>query len=486
MVAKRLFILLFAGLFLLSRLGGIGSGLNLLEPDEWDYQNIAQSFAAGWPPTWKGEPYLEKFPVYVFLGFLLDRWFHFTQWAGPYVNLRLISVLANGATAWLLFRFLHKQSGKNVAFIGTSLYLLSPVILFYSRVGTLESLASLAAIWFWVHFTNQRQTKTVLPLVISGLLLVLALMVKQINLIVFGAPFGLLAWHLVEKQEKTRSWWQQILLPLVIGGVGVGVILVGVNWLQSLVHARQLVSLGGRFLVTSPKQMLAQEVVYAQKSVDWLSWAVLIWLTIGIGLAVWRRRQQREVWLAGGVILAWVALLGLYGRVTPRNLFAGVPFLFILAGLGFGWLTPRWQKLLLVGGLGLIVGLLPQAWVAFGSGRHQGVEQISQKAAQLKRENPALPLFATFDQEKLTGLTGYPVSFLTDEATRGGIILTDERKTELMLNLSEAPYQQAQLVLTIINRDYQPVWQYHDPYPHFPGSRKDNQFFLYLIEKPLE
>jgi 4-amino-4-deoxy-L-arabinose transferase-like glycosyltransferase len=480
MLEKRLLIIILVMLFVLSRIPGLGSGLNLLEPDEWDYQNIAQSFAAGWPPTWKGVPYLEKFPVYVFLGFLVDRLFNFTQWAGPYVNLRLISVVANGTIAWLLFDFLKKQVSGRIAFVGTGLYLLTPVILFYSRVGTLESLASLAAVGFWTHFANRKQMKPVILLAVSGVLLALAILVKQVNLIVLGAPIGLLAGYWGEGKLPKR-WWQPIMVPVVIGGIIIALITGGMNWMQSGVQARQLVSLGERFLVTSPRQIVAQEIVYAQKSVDWLGWPTLIWLAGGIVLGVWRRRQQKEVWLAGGVILAWVALLGLYGRVTPRNLFAGVPFLFLLAGTGFARLAPRWRKPLLIGSLALIIGLFPQSWLAFESGRHLGVEQLSLKAAQLKRENPALPLFATFDQEKLTELVGYPVFLLADEATDGGILLTDERKTELMLNLSEADYQEAREVLRFVKDGHDPVFIYQDPYPHFPGSRKGNTLKIYLI-----
>jgi len=479
-VRKSWFLLLLIGIFLVSRLWKLNSGLNLLEPDEWDYQNISQSFAKSAMPTWKGLPYLEKFPLFVFLGFLVERLIKATTWLGPYGNLRLISVISNGLVALLMFFWLKRRVRFALTLGTTFLFILTPVVLFYSRVGTLDSFASFFAVLSFYFFANSLENLSLKKAIWLASLITLAILAKQVNLILLALPVSLLFYEWVSKR---RISWKQILIIFFVF-LFLGSILGLIGLLQKQTSPTAIVSLGEKFLVISPIQAFTQLVVYVQKSNYWLGLPILIWLSLGMFLAVTKRYREKIIWLMAGVILTWIVLLAFYGRVTPRNLLAGIPFLLMLASLGYDqYLIKKTGKIVFLGFSIIILLLIPKSYEAWKSGNHDGVEKAVSEVKKIIKQNPQLPVFATFDQEKISELIGQPVFFLTPEATQAGIILTDIRKTELMLNLTEPEFTEAKAVLRLIEKDSQPVWQLVDNQPYFPGTNLGNQFKIYVFEK---
>ncbi len=472
-------LLLFA-VFLLSRFWKLNSGLNLLEPDEWDYQNISQSFTRGIIPAWKGQPYLEKFPLFVFLGFLIEKFFKVTFWLGPYGNLRLLSVISNGLSVGLLILWLRKNVNSWISLTTGFIFILTPLILFYSRVGTLDSFATFFAVLSFYFFASNLGHLTPKKAIWIASLITLAILAKQVNLILLCLPASLLFYELVLERKINR----QPILIIIFVFLFLGSILGLIGLLQKQISPTAIGTLGEKFLVISPIRAFNQLIVYVQRSNYWLSLPMLIWLSLGMVLALIKRYKEIIIWLIGGLILAWIVLLAFYGRVTPRNFLAGIPFLLMLASLGYDrYLTKKTRKIIFLWSGIMIFLLIPKSYEAWRSGNHNGVEKAVSEVKKNLDQSLELPVFATFDQEKISELVDQPVSFLTPESTQGGIILTDQRKTELMVNFEQTEFQTEKKVINWLNMNSQAEWEYKDDLPYFPGSGQSNVFKVYVFEK---
>lgn len=470
---SRLLIIILLTLFIVTRLSFLNTGLNIIEPDEQDYQAIATSAANGWPLYWQGQPYFEKFPLFIYLGYFLGKAFPILFTWGPYVNLRLIAVLSSFGLTWLFFNYLRKRLDFTSAFLSTVFLLLTPLLLFYSRQGTYEAFFlffGFLFFYFFDQYKNQLNPKKVF--ILAGLL-TLAVLAKHINILLFILPGFHTLKLFLKTGLKSRLAWQYLLIPC-FSLLAITLILLPVYLYSPALIIDQFIGVSQQFFITHPKTFFSILINFLKLSPYWLSWPVIVLSLAGLVYSLKLLHQSLNHLLVLAIGLLYINSY----YITPRSFIFIVPYLLISLGYAISYLKNiQLGRIILV--FMLLISIF-QAKIAFSATRHHGVEASLDKIKTLYQQT-SLPIYSTFEADKLTDITQLPISLLSPQATNSGIILTDKRKTELMLALSEPDWQAAKFTLDWIETHSQPVWQYRDPLSHFPGANLSNTFSIYVF-----
>jgi len=471
MKKRNIFLPSLLLIFLITRLFFLGSGLNVLEPDEEDYRQIVQSASDGWPLYWQGQPYFEKFPLYIYLGFFLGKVLPFLFKIGPYVNLKLISIISCFGLVFLFFKHIEKRAGLKIAFISTLFLILNPLLLFYSRQGTYEAFYLFFGFLFFYFFEKYKERLNFKRALFLAALLALAVLSKHINVLFFILPGSYFLKNFTKKRKGYIYFFSIILLSAIFTVLP----LIPVYLYSKSLILDQFIGVPRQFFIKHPRTFLAIFWEYFKISPFWLSWPIFLGSVLGIILAFKNLAKN----------LSWLLLLligGIYINsyyVNARSFIFIVPCLMISFSVflqNFGEIN--FYKLILAVLLSLTAF---QAKVAFESTLHKGVEVSLEKVKEIKRQKD-LPVFATFEEDKLSRITKTNIKLLNSEATQGGIILIDHRKTELMLNLQSPAYQEAKKALDWVLENKSPTWEYNDSHPHFPATTLPNKFQIYLNE----
>jgi len=469
MKRKNTFLMILLLIFLATRLLFLGSGLNVLEPDEEDYRQIAQSAANGWPLYWQGKPYFEKFPLFIYLGFFLGEAFPRLFRIGPYVNLRLISIISCFGLALLFLKYINRKINKEVAFVSTLFLILNPLLLFYSRQGTYESFYLFFGFLFFYFFEKYKKQINLKRGLFLAVLLALAVLSKHINILLLALPGFYFLKAFVKKNRDDIYFLTIILLSLLFAILP----LLPVYLYSKSLILDQFIGVPRQFFIKNPRTFLAIFWEYLKVSPFWLSWPIFIGSFLGIVLSF--KNFARN--------LSWLLLLligGIYINsyyVNARSFIFIIPYLMIGLSLFLQKLKKiKLYKLILIM---LLVFTALQAKISFESTLHKGVEASLERVKQVKRQTD-LPVFATFEEDKLSEIAGFDIRLLTSEASQSAIILIDQRKTELMLNLESPEYQEAEKTLDWILENKKPIWGYNDSRPHFPATALPNKFQIYM------
>jgi len=472
MKRKKLYLLILLSIFLITRLLFLNSGLNVLEPDEQDYQEIVQSAESKfWPLYWQGQPYFEKFPLFIYLGFFLGKLFPFLFKIGPYLNLRLISVVSFFGLSLLFFKYIEERADTKSAFFSTLFLLLNPLLLFYSRQGTFETFFLFFGFLFFYFFEQHKKALDFKKTAFLGILLALAILSKHINILLIILPAYYFLEELLGRKRKSKKWIWFLILGILTEALLLLSIVPVYLYSKELILA-QFIGVPRQFFITSPKAFFAILWEFLKIAPFWLSWPIAIGSLIGIGLSFKNLKGNLNYLLI--LAIGFIYINSYY--VTPRSFIFIVPYLMISFSLFLQILekSKLYRPILF-----MILSLtFLQAKVAFDSTRHIGLELLLEKAKQVHQKNH-LPIFSTFEEDKLSKITSLDIKLLNSEATKSGLVLTDQRKTELMLSLSQPSFKQANQALNWIKENKKPIWEYNDPFPHFPGSRFPNKFYLY-------
>lgn len=470
-VSKTLLIVLLV-LSLITRLIYFGSGLNVIEPDEQDYQEIAGSAVKGWPLYWQGSPYFEKFPLFIYLGYFLGKAIPSLFVWGPYVNLRLISVAAFFGLTWLFFKYLNKKFAAETAFITCLFLLFNPLLLFYSRQGTYELFYLFFGFVFFYFFDRwEKHLRLAKALILSGLL-ALAVLAKHINILLYILPGYYLLKNLFG-QDKAK--FRRLLLVIFVSLTLIFLTLLPVYLYSKALITQQFLGVPQQFFITHFRTFLSIFAGNLKLAPYWLSWPVAIGGIAGIIISFRNFKKYQNVLI---IFLAGFIYINSY-YITPRSFIFIVPYLLLsLAVLIQQLKLFKMGRIIIVF---LLILTIIQAKSAFLSTLHQGVEKSLAQAINLHQQYP-LPLYSTFEEKKLSAIIKLPVNLLSQSATTSGIIITDERKTGLMLTLTEPVYQTAKNNYEWIKSHAVPIWEYLDPWPHFPGSLDSNIFRIYIFK----
>ena len=474
MSKQNLFLLILLTVLLVTRLPFLGSGLSVIEPDEEDYRQIAQSAANGWPLFWEGKPFFYKFPLFIYLGYFIGKLFPFIFALGPYLNLRLIAVISFIGLTYLFYKYIGKKLDRTTALWSTLFLILTPITLFYSRQGTFETFYLFFGFWFFKKFSEEKDRLDNNKVLILGGLLGLAILTKHINILLISFPmFYLIKGLIILKRKRFKK-----ILPFTVIIV-LALSLVGFTLLPVYIYSKPLITeqfIGSprQFFIGHSRAFLGTFWEYMKISPYWLSWPIFLGSIAGVWLSLKKWRNNIDYLLVLGIGLIYINSYA----ITPRSYVFIVPYLIIGLAFLIQLLKDKsWGKLFLTL---LIIITAIQSKTAFDSTRHSGVEQLLNN---LKDEyvHEELPVYATFEEDKLSVMAGLPINIVTWEATKSGYILTDQRKTELMLSLSEPEWIEARRIYEWLKANQTPIWVFNDPWPHFPGTDKGNKFRIYKL-----
>lgn len=459
-------------ILLLSRLLFIGSGLNVLEPDEWDYQNIAQSLETNPWPVWHDKPYLEKHFSFIYIAYYFGKAFPWLFTIGPYVNLRLISVLADLGLLISSYFILKKLSNDQKLIISTLLFFIFiPLHWFYARSGTYEVWFSFFSSIFLLSFMRWKANPLKQNSYLMGLIWGLAVLAKHINVLFLILPLVYFINFYKDKKIKAYNFISFCLASFLVLLIG----LLPVLW-QWSEFINQYIGVPQSFFILNPKAFLAIWLEYLKKSWYWLSPPVLI--LIGLGLI---RLFQKRINYILLVFLVCCIYLGIY-YVTPRSFFILIPLLPMIMLYALEFIDAK----LSVSKFNLIIILffltqIPFSLKAYDSTRHYAFEKAKKAIIKYQKENPNFKVYTTIDPIKVTRSFPFKVDYLNQQASSSAIILADRVQSELMFNFSEAQFKIARSQYLEIEKNYQAKEIIYDPYPHFPTSLKDNVFKIFIL-----
>lgn len=455
MKKKHTFLLILLAIFLITRLLFLNSGLNLLEPDESDYQFVADGFSKGWP-TLRGELYIEQFPLFHFLAYLLN----FLKSFGPYAPVRLLSIIGAFLVGISLYLWAREKLSEKIGLWTMVVFWLIPLSSFYSRNGTLDMLM-LGFLSMSFYFFEKKSSRQRISGILAGIFFSLAFLTKNTALI-FLIYYCLSSFF--NKQKVKRFLWFLVSTTTSV------LLAYGPYWYffkNTTTTTKEMVS--KHFLpLANIKVHLATLWIYITKAGFYISWPVVLLSILGIfGLLKNFKKTSGAFWS----LIPWLIFVFLFDH-SPRYFLFLTPAIALLASFALSKIKPLFLKII------IILLILPANFIALKSTWHQGIEESTRQVLNLNNDTP---IYSTFDPEKLERIVGKKVSLLNSQATQSGVVVIDKRKTELLLALRESQWKEAYETLNWIKKNKKPVWVYNDPYPHFPGTNKSNEFKIYIF-----
>ena len=174
--------------FLFTRLTFLGSGLNLVEPDENYWHAASQGLRDSLIPNVYGKPIVNHSPLFEYLAYWVSFLVPESQNPESYESTRIVSIICSGLLACLMYIYLKRKVSETVALYSLILFTTTPIILFYSKIGLHESILMLAAFTFFVAYERVVKTPSPHTIMLAGLALGFAVAAKNTGLIFFAAP----------------------------------------------------------------------------------------------------------------------------------------------------------------------------------------------------------------------------------------------------------------------------------------------------------
>jgi 4-amino-4-deoxy-L-arabinose transferase-like glycosyltransferase len=259
----KIILLLAVCLFYwITRLPYIGGSYHVLEPDEAHYQILIDQIYAGtgWP-EYQGELYLEQFPLFHILAAALQPVF---QPVGVYAAARFLAMFSTFMAGLAIFWFGIKRNAYKTGLIGMAVFWQLPLVIFYSRSGTLDMLAIALILWATIIFSTNLKSKRMV--FVAGFIWGLAVLSKTATL-VYGVTF-LLIWWTSNHRDIFR-------LGLLVVGLAAAVIpaflMLSVVFGSSLAAAMLDMPSRHYLPLTNPRVHLAVMQLYIERFL-WFFW----------------------------------------------------------------------------------------------------------------------------------------------------------------------------------------------------------------------
>jgi len=510
----------------------LGTGLVLGEPDEFTHAQVARSFEQSWMHMRGKDEWFYELPGYSLLAYLVQFLV-----GNYYLSLRLVSVstsvLASLGSYWLASRLFNS---RKIGLVVALSYTLSPLVIFYARVGVPNSALVAFSFLFILSIGLALKEKSIGLGALSGLFLALAVLMRYSALIYVGAlgllltvrslclTLGVAGWNdfvgffrrgLGEKLSRLRVIK---LAPVTFTSLLSFFVLVCpitfICWRSDPWHFK-------RQLFTTLESLAAlwqgggsglTVFTYLANWSWWLSIPLGILFLIGIAPAARDVKRYLSFWL----FLAITVLAGVRQRpFYPSYFLMLVPFVSVIVAYGFllvwdmtSWYTSYakglktftpfkrgyWQLLAV-----LVVLLIPSSIEAWRSSQHRLVEDTAAYIRQTSGEdNPRV--FTSYRPDIFAELVPTDKAVwlsVSDEETR--IFLPEEERSALaILNreggyvVLESLYSYSPLLAPpksqteawdLIKREYDPQVIVEDFSPNFPYYKKAiNKIGVYRIE----
>lgn len=379
---KPVLLLVVLSLFKFYRLNG---GINLGEPDEFIHADVAQNFHIGLAPKFSGGYWFFELPLFPYLGYLVSLVF-----PGRYLGLRIVSVVFSILLTLGIFFYLKYKVSAKAGLFGALIFLLSPMAVYYSRLGLLDMSTTAASMLFLFSLDFALARRSLVFSAIAGIFLGIALLIKYsalIYLILLGGYWLVSTLKLLFNRGSFSGIKSKILnngyleldtittIPLIISFVLTVPLGLFLRRLDPYQFKLQLfTSLG---FVRDFWRIKGGELTIAHYGTDivwWISIPVLVLVLISLShfLKMWR---HFHVLLLGLILTAFFVLP--HTPFYPRYFFPIIPFLAVIAGAGLAQLTDRtarMEKLFLFTPVLIVVTLAFPAYNAWASGQHNLIE----------------------------------------------------------------------------------------------------------------
>lgn len=463
-------------------------GIILGEPDEFVHTKLVQSLLQTGKPIFQGKGFYYDMPGYFFLGAIFSEIFS----TNPIVSLRLISFFSTVATAGLIFFYLQRKDCRATAILGGLFYLLTPLAVFYSRIGIIEPLLVFFLTGAMVFFDLGLQRRDWRLSVLSGIFLGLSFLTKYSILPIF---FLMVLYFLFDVLRDNSTFWRSEFIKLrltsfspLIGGLllflPVFFHFYGIDSSTLKDQTRQIMGLTGE----------VKTELRVERLNDFFWWfsMPIIFLSI-LGFIISLKNFRRDAFVIFSLltmVLAVVTRLPFYSRYA----LVLAPLLVIMAargGLAFGRIRLWWAVLILV----FVLNLNPvyEAWRVSHS---DFLETAVQKALTIKPQ--ARWLFSNFWPNILASIGGVSnYSWLTVESPdlqafapkenrdaleilkqEGGVVVLEDIYVKYFLTSKKG----RDVAIEQLEKNYSPAFILENRETNFPNLRlKGDNLKVYIF-----
>lgn len=245
--------------------------------------------------------------------------------------------------------------------IAALLYTFMPLTFFFERLALADSISApfvAAAIWLAsVKFPQATTTRARLGWgALGGVMLTAAILSKISNLIFLCIP--LLAAIFLFNWKEWRRGFVLASAMYVSCAITLAPIVITIRFFTGSTLGLDLVMLKtGGTLAELPAQIVGSSQGVMSFLSAYLPFPMWLIILIGIGAAMWR--GGRAAWFNASVLAATMAVLIVQTRpayLASRFLPVYAPMIAILVGGGLAAITIRWRRVLVVGGIAVMIG----------------------------------------------------------------------------------------------------------------------------------
>ena len=486
---KEVIFVLILVLLSLVKFYQLEGGLLLGEPDEHTYALLTENL--------KNSPFLQVdgrgwyygLPLYFYLSYLVS-------FLAPvrFLALRLVSFLASAALTFGIYLFVKEKVSKKAAFFSSLVFILSPLSIFYSRLGLIEMTVVTFILLFLFSFERAFGKRSKKLAVISGVFLGSAVLTKYTALPFLVIPvLYLLRSTLKLNWGKSLEYLRLDLIPtltLAVAFLTCAPLGFVIYRHEPFFFRQQLSSvLGGQ-------TGFGFYPSYLWPFFSWLTWPVAVLALMGIYF-VWTKKEWRLKSLLGYFLFTSYFIFT-RDALVPRYFLVLVPFVSIFAGIAFAYLNDRSKYLGAAVALLLLVVMVPKSYEAFRATKHTVLEEIGQFIKERNVEDrwvfsnywPPQVGFAV-GTSKATWLANCAwetqafadppagKSSLDILSEEGGFVVLEEIYSGKLIN----PTCRTE-AWDFIRQNYQPTKVFVDTSPNFPSSpQPQNKLEVYEIKE---
>jgi 4-amino-4-deoxy-L-arabinose transferase-like glycosyltransferase len=413
------------------KLINIDGGFVPAEPDERNYLVIVDNFRSGLLPHFDGIPLFHSPPLFHYLGFVSSFIFP------GYLGIRMVSLFASLILGIIMFFYLKTKISPLAAALSSGLFLLLPLIVYYSRLGLLEILVTLFAFGFITAFERSWTKNSYRWALVSGLCLGFGFISKYSLLPLVAVPVLVFSFSLLTEVVGAKSvkvllkpkTWRKVLLLIVLG-LSAAVIVLPVTYLNYSLHPlefksqfKQTFALGGRPFEWSVV------IRYLQNLPSYFTPAVVVLFLAGVFGFLRDWKKNLPIFFSILVLAFALFRISLY---SPRYIVILTPFLFIPASYGIELLLTYkkinlpWRAALVA--ISVLVLVMPSSWIAIRASHHQEIEKVG---TFVRAEN---------EDNKWVGTNYWPSAFVNEVGYKISWYSLDEKDSGTLSSGGKTQY----------------------------------------------
>ena len=466
----------------------LGGGLVLGEPDEHTHALLTENLKTSPFLQVDGKGWYYGLPLYFYLSYIASFIFPIR-----FLALRIVSLLASIALTFGIYLFVKKKVSKEAAFFSSLIFILSPLSIFYSRLGLIEMTVTVFILLFIFCLERSWERRNKKLALISGLFLGCAVLTKYTALPFLVIPVLYLLRSILKLNwGKSLEYLRLDLIPtLTLAAAFLTCAPLGfVIYRHEPFFFRQQLSsvLGGQ-------TGFGFYLSYFPPFASWLTWPVVVLALVGVYFALVRKEWRLRMFV--GYFLFTSYFIFTRDALVPRYFLILVPFVSIFTGVALDYLSKQGRYLgAAIVLLFLVVGV-PKSYEAFRAAQHNTLEEAGRF---IKEENiDGLWVFSNYwpsqvgfaaGTSKATWLANCAwetqafasppagksaLDILTEE---GGFVVLEDVYSQKLINppcRTEA--------WDFIRQNYEPVKVFTDPFPDFPfPSQTQNKLEVYEIK----